>query len=84
MESTKFLDLLNEASDFEGKFLENLRISSREKGIPVMLKEGAKYLAMTVAQNSPKNILEIGTAVGYSGSLMLKYADSDARLTTIE
>ena len=84
MENTKFLDLLNEASDFEGKFLENLRISSREKGIPVMLKEGAKYLAMTVAQNSPKNILEIGTAVGYSGSLMLKYADSDAFLTTIE
>ena len=32
----------------------------------------------------PEKILEVGTAIGYSAMLMLKYAGEDAHVTTIE
>jgi caffeoyl-CoA O-methyltransferase len=51
-------------------------------GVPVIRTESHKILADTVKQTQPKHILEIGTAVGYSGTLMLQ--NSSADLITIE
>ncbi|MEG2002743.1 MAG: O-methyltransferase [Clostridia bacterium] len=83
-ESEEFVSSLNSKCNFEGQFLKNLRENSRQDGIPVMLRDTSQFLAMLVKSKAPKNILEIGTAVGYSGSILLKYAGVDARLTTIE
>lgn len=83
-ESEEFVDTLNLKSNFEGQFLKTLRESSRQIGIPVMLRETSQFLAMLAKSKSPKNILEIGTAVGYSGSILLKYSDRESNLTTIE
>lgn len=80
----KYIESVNTADDFEGNHLQSLRIAAREEGIPVMLPETSKLLATTVSMKKPENILEIGTAVGYSGSIMLKNAKENARLTTIE
>ncbi len=56
---------------------------ARENHIPVLLEDTAKLLFSVVANFKPKNILEIGTAIGYSGTLMLS-ANKSAKLTTIE
>ena len=56
---------------------------ARERGIPVLLDDSAKFLSQFVENKQFKNILEIGTAVGYSGSIML-LASKNANLTTIE
>ena len=56
---------------------------ARQNGIPVLLDQSAKFLAEFVDKKQFKNILEIGTAVGYSGSIML-LASKNANLTTIE
>lgn len=80
----KYIESVNTADEFEGEYLQSLRIAAREEGIPVMLPETSKLLATTVSMKKPENILEIGTAVGYSGSIMLKNAKENARLTTIE
>jgi predicted O-methyltransferase YrrM len=37
-----------------------------------------------MAQNNPKNILEVGCAVGFSALLMAAYTGSDTKITTIE
>ena len=50
--------------------------------VPIMRNETSKLIADFVKKNQPKNILEIGTAIGYSGIIMLK--NSDANLITIE
>lgn len=80
----KYIESVNTADDFEGNHLQSLRMAAREEGIPVMLPETSKLLATVVSMKKPENILEIGTAVGYSGSIMLKNAKENARLTTIE
>lgn len=56
---------------------------ARENHIPVLLDDSAKFLAEFLKQKQYVNILEIGTAVGYSGSIMLSVS-KNAKLTTIE
>lgn len=50
--------------------------------IPIVREKTEKLLIEKVKEIKPKKILEIGTAVGYSGTLMLK--NSNALLTTLE
>ena len=50
--------------------------------VPIMRPETSNLIAEFVSENKPKNILEIGTAIGYSGIIMLE--NSNANLTTIE
>ena len=42
------------------------------------------FLKTIFASKHPKNILEVGAAVGYSSILMSENIDDDARITTIE
>lgn len=56
---------------------------ARECHIPVMLDDTKKLLFDTVSRYRPRRILEIGTAIGYSGIVMLS-ASKDAGLNTIE
>lgn len=63
--------------------LQKLEKFARANNIPVLLDESAKFLAEFVKKHQFKNILEIGTAVGYSGSIMLLSSEC-ANLTTIE
>lgn len=63
--------------------LQTLEHFARENHIPVLLDDSAKFLAEFVEKKQCKNILEIGTAIGYSGSIML-LASKQAYLTTIE
>lgn len=54
-----------------------------EHKVPVMLDESMAILQETVRSARPKKILEIGTAIGYSGIKMLEQADC-ATLTTVD
>lgn len=58
-------------------------IKSRDDYMPFIRDESAKVLFEICQTEKPKNILEIGTAVGYSALLMLEGA-KDAFITTIE
>ena len=55
---------------------------ARENHIPVLLEDTAKLLFNLAYKLQPKNMLEIGTAIGYSGTLLL--SASKTKLTTIE
>lgn len=54
-----------------------------EKGIPIMEKEGINFLSEFVKLNKIKNILEIGSAIGYS-AINMALASDDVMVTTIE
>ncbi len=54
-----------------------------EHNVPIVTKEVAEYLKFLVSSHRFENILEIGTAIGYSGSIMLQGNDN-AKITTIE
>ncbi len=63
--------------------LQELEKFARKNNIPVLLGDSAEFLAGFVEKHKFKNILEIGTAIGYSGSIML-LSSEEASLDTIE
>lgn len=66
----------------EEKYSEILSVARKEFR-PLILDDGAKFLMDFCKEHKPKDILEIGTAVGYSASLMLDCIEN-AKVTTIE
>lgn len=51
--------------------------------VPIMVPEGIDYLTNYIKEHNVKNILEIGTAIGYSAIKMCLVND-DVKVTTIE
>ena len=62
--------------------LKLLRAYAEERHIPILQTPTEKLLINMLADLKPESILEIGTAIGYSGLVMLE--NSSAHLTTIE
>ena len=52
--------------------------------VPIIRQETASFLKVLLRMQRPKNILEVGTAVGFSALFMSEYAPADCRITTIE
>ena len=63
--------------------LGELENTANELGIPIIPHETAVFLDFIVGLYQPKNILEIGTAVGFSASLMAT-ASPQAKVTTVD
>ena len=55
---------------------------AREHNVPIMEKEGIAFLMKYIKQNDIKNVLEIGSAIGYSAILMAS-SSSEVKITTI-
>lgn len=64
-------------------FLESIEQFASVHHIPIIQPEVAKLLEVIVKISNAKNILEIGTAIGYS-AIILSTASNDIKLTTIE
>lgn len=62
------------------KFIEDY---AKINKIPILLPKARKILQELIKKHQPQNILEIGTAIGFSGSLMLLLSNN-AKLTTLE
>jgi len=52
--------------------------------VPIIRKEAQSFLRMLLELKQPKRILEVGTAIGFSASLLCEYMPADCKLTTIE
>lgn len=63
--------------------MEELELYASVNNIPIMQKDGILYLCDYIKENNIKNILEIGSAIGYS-SIMMACVNSDIKVTTIE
>ena len=70
-------------SDDEG-LLGDIYSEAIKNRVPVMRKETRELLKTQIIMKKPMQILEIGTAVGYSSIYMSKYIDECAKITTIE
>lgn len=67
-----------------GGFLEKLEEEARAAHVPVIRRETQSLLRFLIASHRPRNILEVGTAVGFSALFMSAYASGDCRIVTIE
>ena len=69
--------------DDEG-ILGEIYMSAIKRGVPVIRRSAKEFLKTQLLIKKPKNILEIGTAIGYSSLYMSQYIDEDGRITTLE
>ncbi|MCT2537645.1 O-methyltransferase [Aquibacillus koreensis] len=63
--------------------VQQLENYAKENRVPIMEPLGIDFLMQMVRLKQPNNILEIGTAIGYSALRMLE-ANPSARIVTIE
>ena len=57
---------------------------ARKTDVPIIRREMQSLLRVLLAMNSPRQILEVGTAIGFSALFMSEYAPEDCHITTIE
>ncbi|GCF92859.1 O-methyltransferase [Enterococcus florum] len=73
----------NEQKPLTGK-LKELEDQAHEAGVPVIPHETVVFLQFLLKQLKPKKVLEIGTAIGFSASLMAETLGEAAHITTID
>ncbi len=56
---------------------------AKEKNVPIIEKESIAFIMKYIKANNIKNILEIGSAIGYSAILMAS-CNAETKVTTIE
>ena len=76
-----FIESLNEGNT---EFLDNLEAEANRDNVPIIRKSMQRFLKLMLDLKKPNNILEVGTAVGFSAILMAQYSQSDCHITTIE
>ena len=67
-----------------GELLDTIEKKAVEEGVPIIRSETAALLRSLTAALRPENILEIGTAVGYSALQMCQVMPENCHITTIE
>lgn len=65
-------------------FLNELEQFAIKTNVPVIRPQTQSFLKLLLAVKQPKQILEVGTAIGFSALLMSEYGPDDCRITTIE
>ena len=63
--------------------LNELEVYAKENKVPIMLPDGIEYLCDYIKKYHIKNILEIGTAIGYS-AIRMALVNDDINIVTIE
>lgn len=67
-----------------GDFCDEIETYAHKTNVPIIRKEMESFLRVMIRIKSPKKILELGTAIGYSAILMAKSMPEDCMITTIE
>ena len=75
---------MNSLERGNGKMLDDLEQFALRTDVPIIRKEMQSFLKTMMVMNKPKQILEVGTAIGFSALLMAEFAPEDCRITTIE
>ena len=65
------------------EFIQEMEEYARNKNVPIIEKDSITFLMKYIKLHKVKNILEIGSAIGYSSILMASVAE-DVKVTTIE
>ena len=65
------------------KYIKEIEEYAHSNNIPIMLSDGIDYLCNYIKDHKIRNILEIGTAIGYS-AIKMALVDDNITITTIE
>lgn len=80
----RITEYLHSLETSRGELLDTIEKKAIEDGVPIIRSETAALLRSLTAALRPENILEIGTAVGYSALQMCQVMPENCHITTIE
>ncbi len=66
------------------EYLNKLEVYSIETNVPIIRKEMQSLMSFLLAMNRPSNVLEVGTAIGFSALFMKENLPGGSKITTIE
>ncbi len=80
----RIVDYINSLDCGNSQICDIIEEEARRDDVPIIRKEMKNFLKVMLALKQPVNILEVGTAVGYSSILMSENIPEGSRITTIE
>ena len=80
----RITEYLHSLETSRGELLDTIEKKAIEDGVPIIRSETAALLRSLTAALRPENILEVGTAVGYSALQMCQVMPANGHITTIE
>lgn len=80
----RMVTYINSLDTGNGAFLDRLEQQAKKDDVPIIRREMQSFLKVLLQVKQPKQILEVGTAVGFSAILMCENTPQETHLTTIE
>lgn len=68
---------------FSHSGIREIKNYAKKNNIPIMQDKGISYLTTFIVKNQIKNVLEIGTAIGYS-AIMMALSNQYVKITSVE
>lgn len=63
--------------------IREMRTYAEEKNVPIMQRDGINFLVEQIIKKDVKNILEVGTAIGYS-TIIMAFVRDNIKITSVE
>ncbi len=80
----RFTAYINSLENGNPSYLDELELYAHKTDVPIIRKEMQSLMKTLIVMNKPKQILEVGTAIGFSTLLMSEFMPEDGHITTIE
>lgn len=80
----RFITYINSLDQENPAYLNELEAYARRTDVPIIRRQMQSLLRVLFALNKPMEILEVGTAIGFSALFMSEYAPEGCHITTIE
>ena len=80
----RIVTFINSLDTKNSELLEIIEKEARRDDVPIIRREMQSFLKVLLMLKRPVNILEVGTAVGFSALLMSESVPAGCRITTIE
>ena len=80
----RIVTFINSLDTKNSELLEKIESEARAADVPIIRREMQSFLKVLLMLKKPVQILEVGTAVGFSALLMSENVPEKCRITTIE
>ncbi len=80
----RLVTFINSFDSGNTEILDVIEKEALDTYVPIVRKEMQSFLKFLLAMTKPMEILEVGTAVGFSAILLATYAPDGCKITTIE
>jgi len=81
----EYIDVyINSLIENKDEKLEKFRLECEERQLPIIHKEVGQFIKLVINQLNSKNIIEVGTNVGYSSIFMSHVMNNEGKVVTLE